>query len=107
MKLDGEDRSVEYIKHRYKELNFFHMQYVVNSLLSHEKGIKIIPAFIRTTLYNVPATMGSHHETLVNHDEAGRCKYNDKCRQCVCECKQSYRAIIVRCPKYESKRSGK
>lgn len=37
----------------------------------------------------------------------GRRKYNDKCRQCVCECKQSYRATIVRCPKYESKRSIK
>ena len=37
----------------------------------------------------------------------GRRKYNDKCRQCVCECKQSYRATIVRCPKYESKRRSK
>lgn len=72
MKLDGEERSVEHIKHRYKELNFCHMQYVVNSLLSHEKGIKNIPAFIRTTLYNAPATMGIHYDALIQHDKAVR-----------------------------------
>lgn len=68
----GEERSIEHIKHRYKELNFCHMQYVINSLMSHEKGIKNISAFIRTTLYNAPATMETHYETLVNHDEAVR-----------------------------------
>ncbi|MDO4394148.1 MAG: DUF6017 domain-containing protein [Bacillota bacterium] len=72
MKLDGEERSVEHIKHRYKKLNFCHMQYVVNSLLSHEKGIKNIPAFIRTTLYNAPATMGIHYDALIQHDKAVR-----------------------------------
>lgn len=72
MKVDGEERSIEHIKRRYKELNFCHMQYIVNSLLSHEKGIKNIPAFIRTTLYNAPATMGTHYETLVKHDDAVR-----------------------------------
>lgn len=35
----------------------------------------------------------------------GRRKYNDKCRKCVSECKQSYKATIVYCPKYKSKRS--
>ena len=72
MKLDGEERSVEYIKHRYRELNFCHIEYVVNSLLSHEKGIKNIPGFIRTTLYNAPATMGTHYDALIQHDEAVR-----------------------------------
>ena len=34
-----------------------------------------------------------------------RSKYNDQCRRCVRECKQSYRTVIVRCPRYISKRT--
>lgn len=34
----------------------------------------------------------------------GRRQYNTLCRRCVCGCKQSFRAVIVACPKYHSKR---
>lgn len=37
-------------------------------------------------------------------DERGRKKYNDLCRSCERICKQSFRSIIVKCPKYLSKR---
>ncbi len=33
--------------------------------------------------------------------------YNDRCRKCRNECKQSFKAVIVFCPKYQSKRSAK
>ena len=36
--------------------------------------------------------------------ENGRKKFNDLCRRCRYECKQSFRAIITACPKYLSKR---
>ncbi len=36
--------------------------------------------------------------------DTGRRKYNDLCRSCIGECKQSYRAVIVSCPVYRSKR---
>ncbi|GHU79067.1 hypothetical protein FACS1894191_1010 [Clostridia bacterium] len=36
--------------------------------------------------------------------EGGRRQYNALCRKCRRDCKQSYRVIIVLCPKYESKR---
>lgn len=39
--------------------------------------------------------------------ETGRRTYNDLCRKCQNDCKQSFRAIIVSCPKYHSKRSVK
>lgn len=39
-------------------------------------------------------------------NEIGRRQYNERCRQCVQECKQSYRAVIVCCQKYKSKRAG-
>lgn len=34
----------------------------------------------------------------------GRRQYNELCRKCSHDCKQSFRAVIVECPKYESKR---
>lgn len=33
----------------------------------------------------------------------GRIKHNDKCVRCAKECKQSFRAVIVHCPRYEQK----
>lgn len=39
--------------------------------------------------------------------KTGRRTYNDLCRKCQNDCKQSFRAIIVDCPKYHSKRSVK
>ena len=35
----------------------------------------------------------------------GRITYNNFCRRCANECKQSFRAEVVRCPHYLSKRS--
>ncbi len=37
--------------------------------------------------------------------ETGRRTYNRLCRKCRNDCKQSYRAKIVCCPKYKPKRS--
>ena len=38
-------------------------------------------------------------------NERGRVTYNDLCRKCQRSCKQSFRAVIVDCPHYLSKRS--
>ena len=35
----------------------------------------------------------------------GRRRYNELCRRCRCDCMQSYRARIVDCSHYKSKRS--
>ncbi|MFQ9981062.1 MAG: hypothetical protein ACLRVE_06540 [Finegoldia magna] len=39
--------------------------------------------------------------------KTGRRTYNDLCRKCSNGCKQSFKAVIVSCPKYRSKRSAK
>ncbi|MDO4289392.1 MAG: hypothetical protein Q4C55_09420 [Eubacterium sp.] len=39
--------------------------------------------------------------------QTGRRTYNDLCRKCSNGCKQSFKAVIVSCPKYHSKRSVK
>ena len=37
-------------------------------------------------------------------DERGRKKYNELCRKCERSCKQSFRAVVIQCPHYLSKR---
>lgn len=39
---------------------------------------------------------------FLNH--RNRITYNDLCRGCTHDCKQSFRAIVVLCPRYYSKR---
>jgi len=38
-------------------------------------------------------------------DTDGRRKYADLCRRCVRSCKQSFRAVVIDCPHFFSKRS--
>ena len=38
-------------------------------------------------------------------DGSGRRKYNEVCQGCAHNCKQSFRAKLVACPRYLSKRS--
>ena len=40
-------------------------------------------------------------------DENGRISYNELCRNCDRSCKQSFRAVIISCPEYSSKRRKK
>lgn len=39
-------------------------------------------------------------------NEHNRITYNELCRRCFHDCKQSYRAIVIECPRYLSKRSS-
>ncbi|PPB73717.1 hypothetical protein CDQ80_02105 [Campylobacter hyointestinalis subsp. hyointestinalis] len=38
-------------------------------------------------------------------NEKGRISYNQLCKRCTQECKQSFRTEIVDCPRYVSKRA--
>ena len=40
-------------------------------------------------------------------EENGRRKYNKVCKGCVQPCKQSFRALLISCPHYQSARSKK
>lgn len=41
--------------------------------------------------------------SLFIHPETGRRTYNELCRKCTRPCKQSYRALIIECPKFYGK----
>ncbi len=38
-------------------------------------------------------------------NDRGRRSYNELCRKCQHECKQSFRAVMIDCPRYQSKRA--
>ena len=38
-------------------------------------------------------------------NDRGRRSYNELCRKCQHECKQGVRAVIIDCPRYQSKRA--
>ena len=38
-------------------------------------------------------------------NECGRVEYNSLCRQCVHNCKQAYKVLVVVCDRYLSKRA--
>ena len=40
-------------------------------------------------------------------NDRGRIAYNALCRRCVHDCKQSFRAAVIVCPHYHSKRSNR
>lgn len=40
---------------------------------------------------------------FLNH--RNRITYNTLCRKCAHSCKQSFRAVVVECPRYQSKRA--
>lgn len=38
-------------------------------------------------------------------NDRGRITFNALCRKCIHDCKQSFRAIVIECPRYRSKRA--
>ena len=40
-------------------------------------------------------------------NDRGRRSYNGLCRKCQHECKQSFRAVMIDCPRYLSKRANR
>ena len=40
-------------------------------------------------------------------NDRGRITYNALCRRCGHDCKQSFRAMVIVCPHYHSKRSNR
>ena len=39
-------------------------------------------------------------------NDRNRITYNELCRKCQHDCKQSFRVLVIECPKYLSKRKG-
>ena len=46
------------------------------------------------------------HELSFYLNDRGRVTYNELCRKCQHGCRQSFRAVVIDCPRYLSKRSN-
>lgn len=56
------------VQERFKELNQFHMDYLVETISNNESKIRNIRAFILTAAYNAPSEMDAHYTALVSYD---------------------------------------
>ena len=79
--LNGEDNrairiakgntSVGTVKERFKMLNQFHIQYVLETLRQNTSDVRDIKSYILTCLYNAPATINGYYQQRIQHDFRG------------------------------------
>ena len=56
------------VQERFRELNQFHMEYLVDTIKNNASKIRNVRAFILTAAYNAPSDMDAHYTALVNYD---------------------------------------
>lgn len=61
----------EVVKSRFLKINSSHIEYVLNSLDSNTTKVRNIKSYLKTVLYNAPATINSYYAAEVNHDLYG------------------------------------
>lgn len=68
IKIAGAYRQSSEVKERFLQLNFFHIEYVLECMNNNTSEIKNIKAYMLTCLYNAPMTMDSYYENRVKKD---------------------------------------
>ncbi|WP_300281970.1 DUF6017 domain-containing protein [Peptacetobacter sp.] len=56
------------VQERFKELNEFHMEYLVDTIRNNQSKIRNVRAFILTAAYNALSDMEAHYTALVSYD---------------------------------------
>ena len=70
IRIGGADYPAEIVKARLLSLTSEHIEYVIGCIKDNTTKVRNIKAYMLTTLYNAPATIGSFYTTLVNHHMA-------------------------------------
>jgi len=70
MRIAKEDMPASQVKEVFASLDFFHLQYVVESLAKNKTKVTSTKSYLQTTLYNAPKTMNNHYSFEVQHDFA-------------------------------------
>ena len=68
MRIGGDILPASAVKERYRQLDAEHIRYVINGLRQTTTQIRNIRAYLLTTLYNAPLTMGPYYSAAVRHD---------------------------------------
>jgi len=71
IRIAGVDKPVAIVKNRFLKLEHSHIQYVLGCLQKNTSKVGNIKAYLLTTLYNAPLTIGSYYRAEVNHDMYG------------------------------------
>ncbi len=71
LRVDGEDKPAEVVKSRLLKLDSLHIEYCIERMDENTTKIRNIKAYLLTTLYNAPATIGHYYRAEVQHDMYG------------------------------------
>ena len=71
IRIGGEEFPAEVVKSRFMKIEQFHVEYVFDCIDKNTTKIHNIKAYLLTTLYNAPLTMGHYYTAAVNHDFYG------------------------------------
>ena len=68
MRIGGEVLPAETVKRRFMQLDSSHIEYVIDAMRNTTTKINNIRAYLLTTLYNAPVTIGPYYSAAVRHD---------------------------------------
>jgi len=68
MRIGNEQLSTDRVKARYRQLEYGHVEYVIDTLKKTTNEIHNIRAYLLTALYNAPVTIGPYYSAAVRHD---------------------------------------
>lgn len=66
----GVKKNPELVKEQFRNIDYSHVAYVIDSLKSNTTEIRNVRQYLITALYNAPLTIDAHYESQVNHDLA-------------------------------------
>ena len=68
IRIGGELLPADTVKRRFMQLDGEHIQYVIDAMKNTTTKINNIRAYLLTTLYNAPVTIGPYYSAAVRHD---------------------------------------
>ena len=66
--IGGAKKNPELVKDQFKNLDYSHVAYVIDSLKSNTTEVRNIRQYLIASLYNAPLTIDAHYESQVSHD---------------------------------------
>ena len=71
VRIGKEDFPLSVVQARFRKLDETHIQYVFDCLHRNTTKVRNIRAYLLTSLYNAPATIGQFYQAEVQHDLYG------------------------------------
>jgi len=68
MRIGNEQLNTDRVKNRFRQLEYCHIEYVLDSFKKTTSEIHNIRAYLLTALYNAPVTIGPFYSAAVRHD---------------------------------------